>query len=79
MCFAPEQGRQQRGRAAGTRFGGVRGGAKGGIPDCQDKEYEMWRLFLPVKSNIGNDQTRITFELQSAQVGSPAGVITPVT
>jgi putative DNA primase/helicase len=35
----------------------------------------MRRLFLPMKNNIGNDRTGLAFELQSAQVDSPARVI----
>jgi putative DNA primase/helicase len=42
---------------------------------AKDRENEMRRLFLPIKNNIGDDRTGLAFELQSAQVDSPAGMI----
>jgi hypothetical protein len=42
---------------------------------AKDKENGARRLFLPMKNNIGNDSTGLAFELRSAQVASPAGVI----
>ncbi len=42
---------------------------------AKDQENETRRLFLPLKNNIGNDQTGLAFTLQSAQVESPAGLI----
>jgi len=40
-----------------------------------DKETDKRRLFLPMKNNIGNDQTGLVFTVQSAQVENPAGLI----
>ena len=42
---------------------------------AKDQESEARRLFLPLKNNIGNDQTGLAFALESAQVASPAGSI----
>lgn len=42
---------------------------------AKDPENEVRRLFLPLKNNIGNDQTGLAFTLQSAQVRSEAGLI----
>lgn len=42
---------------------------------AKDKENETRRLFLPLKNNIGNDQTGLAFAVQPAQVTSPAGLI----
>ena len=42
---------------------------------AKDPENEARRLFLPMKNNIGNDQTGLAFAIQSAQVKSPAGLI----
>jgi hypothetical protein len=42
---------------------------------AKDPENETRRLFLPLKNNIGNDSTGLAFEIQSAQVKSPAGLI----
>jgi putative DNA primase/helicase len=42
---------------------------------AKDSENEARRLFLPLKNNIGNDQTGLAFSVQSAQVKSPAGLI----
>lgn len=42
---------------------------------ARDPENEARRLFLPLKNNIGNDQTGLAFAIQSAQVKSPAGQI----
>lgn len=42
---------------------------------AKDQENEIRRLFLPLKNNIGNDQTGLAFALQSAQVKSAAGLI----
>lgn len=41
----------------------------------KDLENEARRLFLPLKNNIGNDQSGLAFSVQSAQVSSPAGLI----
>jgi putative DNA primase/helicase len=41
----------------------------------KDPENEARRLLLPLKNNIGNDQTGLAFSLQSAQVRSAAGPI----
>lgn len=42
---------------------------------AKDQENEARRLFLPLKNNIGNDQTGLAFAVQSAQVKSAAGLI----
>lgn len=42
---------------------------------AKDPENEARRLFLPLKNNIGNDQTGLAFAVQSAQIESPAGLI----
>ncbi len=42
---------------------------------AKDPENEARRLFLPLKNNIGNDQTGLAFAIQSAQVKSAAGLI----
>jgi len=42
---------------------------------AKDPEHETRRLFLPLKNNIGNDQTGLAFAIQSAQVKSAAGLI----
>lgn len=42
---------------------------------AKDPENESRRLFLPLKNNIGNDQTGLAFSIQSAQVKSDAGNI----
>jgi len=42
---------------------------------AKDPENDARRLFLPMKNNIGNDQTGLAFAIQSAQVKSPAGLI----
>ena len=42
---------------------------------AKDPENEVRRLFLPLKNNIGNDQTGLAFAVQSAQVKSEAGLI----
>jgi len=42
---------------------------------AKDQEDDGRRLFLPLKNNIGNDQTGLAFALQSARVISPAGSI----
>lgn len=42
---------------------------------AKDPENEARRLFLPMKNNIGNDQTGLAFAIQSEQVTSPAGLI----
>ncbi len=42
---------------------------------AKDTENEARRLFLPLKNNIGNDQTGLAFTIQSAQVKSAAGLI----
>jgi len=42
---------------------------------AKDTENESRRLFLPLKNNIGNDQTGLAFAVQSAQVASPKGLI----
>lgn len=41
----------------------------------KDPSNEDRRLFLPLKNNIGNDQTGLAFEVQSAQFKSAAGLI----
>lgn len=42
---------------------------------AKDPENDARRLFLPMKNNIGNDQTGLAFAIQAAQVKSPAGQI----
>lgn len=41
----------------------------------KDPEEDARRLFLPLKNNIGNDQTGLAFRVESAQVKSSAGLI----
>lgn len=41
----------------------------------KDPEDDTRRLFLPLKNNIGNDQTGLAFRVESAQVKSAAGLI----
>lgn len=41
----------------------------------KDPEDDARRLFLPLKNNIGNDQTGLAFRVESAQVKSQAGLI----
>jgi putative DNA primase/helicase len=41
----------------------------------KDPENDVRRLLLPLKNNLGNDQTGLAFSLQSAQVVSAAGLI----
>jgi hypothetical protein len=42
---------------------------------AKDQEDEARRLFLPLKNNIGNDQTGLAFKIETASVKSPAGMI----
>jgi hypothetical protein len=42
---------------------------------AKDQEDGNRRLFLPLKNNVGNDQTGLAFTVQGAQVPSPAGLI----
>ena len=42
---------------------------------ARDPEHEARRLLLPLKSNLGNDQTGLAFTVESAQVESAAGLI----
>ncbi len=42
---------------------------------AKDPENETRRLFLPMKNNIGNDQTGLAFTVQLALVKSAAGLI----
>lgn len=42
---------------------------------AKDPENDARRLFLPLKNNIGNDQTGLAFRVEPAQVKSPAGLI----
>lgn len=42
---------------------------------AKDPEDDARRLFLPLKNNIGNDQTGLAFRVESAQVKSAAGLI----
>jgi RecA-family ATPase len=42
---------------------------------AKDKENEAHRLFLPLKVNYGDDHGGLAYEIRSAQLGSPAGVI----
>lgn len=41
----------------------------------KDKEDEARRLFLPLKNNIGKDQSGLAFSVEGAEVDSPAGLI----
>jgi putative DNA primase/helicase len=41
----------------------------------KDQEDGNRRLFLPLKNNVGNDQTGLAFTVQGAQVASSAGLI----
>jgi putative DNA primase/helicase len=41
----------------------------------KDPENGIRRLLLPLKNNLGNDQTGLAFSVQSAQVKSAAGLI----
>ncbi|TXT23311.1 MAG: hypothetical protein FD134_2216, partial [Gallionellaceae bacterium] len=41
----------------------------------KDPEDDARRLFLPLKNNIGNDQTGLAFAIQAAQVKSATGLI----
>ena len=41
----------------------------------KDPEDDGRRLFLPLKNNIGNDQTGLAFRVESAQVKSSSGLI----
>lgn len=42
---------------------------------AKDPENDSRRLFLPLKNNIGNDQSGLAFAVQSTQVQSAAGAI----
>ncbi len=42
---------------------------------AKDPEHETRRLFLPLKNNLGNDQTGLAFMVESAQVESTIGRI----
>jgi putative DNA primase/helicase len=42
---------------------------------ARDPEKGSRRLFLPLKNNLGNDQTGLAFTVESAQLGSPHGPI----
>lgn len=42
---------------------------------AKDPENEARRLFLPLKNNLGNDQTGLAFTVESTQVESSAGTI----
>lgn len=42
---------------------------------ARDPEHEARRLLLPLKNNLGNDQTGLAFTVESAQVESAAGRI----
>jgi putative DNA primase/helicase len=42
---------------------------------ARDPEHEARRLFLPLKNNLGNDQTGLAFTVESAQVESAIGRI----
>jgi KaiC/GvpD/RAD55 family RecA-like ATPase len=42
---------------------------------AKDPEHEARRLFLPLKNNLGNDQTGLAFTVESAQVESTIGRI----
>ena len=41
----------------------------------KDPENDTRRLLLPLKNNIGNDQTGFAFSVQSARLSSPSGPI----
>lgn len=43
---------------------------------ARDPEDDARRLFLPLKNNLGNDQTGLAFTVKSAQLESPHGSIT---
>lgn len=43
---------------------------------ARDPEDDARRLFLPLKNNLGNDQTGLAFTVKSAQLKSPHGSIT---
>lgn len=49
--------------------------ARGAFLVAKDQGNPNRRLFLPLKNNIGSDQTGLAFAIRSAQMGSPAGVI----
>jgi len=42
---------------------------------ARDPEHEARRLLLPLKNNLGNDQTGLAFTVESAQVESSIGMI----
>ncbi|MDN5941096.1 MAG: AAA family ATPase [Nitrospira sp.] len=42
---------------------------------AKDPENDARRLFLPLKNNLGNDQTGLAFTVESAQVESARGMI----
>jgi putative DNA primase/helicase len=42
---------------------------------AKDPEHDARRLFLPLKNNLGNDQTGLAFTVESAQVKSATGGI----
>jgi hypothetical protein len=42
---------------------------------AKNKENEARRLFLPLKVNYGDDHRGLAYEIRSAQLDSPAGVI----
>jgi len=42
---------------------------------ARDPEHEGRRLFLPLKNNLGNDQTGLAFTVESTQVESAIGMI----
>lgn len=42
---------------------------------ARDPEQNSRRLFLPLKNNLGNDQTGLAFTVESAQLESPYGPI----
>jgi hypothetical protein len=42
---------------------------------AKDADDPARRLFLPLKNNIGNDQSGLSFTVESAQVQSPSGAI----
>ncbi len=41
----------------------------------KDPEHEARRLLLPLKNNLGNDQSGLAFRVESVQVESPIGLI----
>jgi hypothetical protein len=49
--------------------------ARGVFLVAKDKDDNERRLLLPMKNNIGHDRTGLAFELRSAQVDNPAGLI----